>query len=214
MKKGLIITLPQSDDVTEYLAVFSKPIINRCEKKDIKFHELKKEKANKKEFELLLKSYDYNFVILNGHGSKNYITGHQNERIIIKGENDNLLNGRITYARSCWAAAGLGNCYNKDSSGCFIGYNIPFMFLMDVTRATNPIKDKIAEIFFKTSNRVPIGIIKGQEAEQANENSKKAMLKAIKKTLIRRDKDSQAIAEILWNNYSSQILLGNKNAIM
>ena len=214
MKKGLIITLPQSDDVTEYLAVFSRPIINECKIRAIKFHELKQGKANKKKFERSIKSYDYNFVIFNGHGEKNYITGHQNEKIIIKGENDNLLNKRITYARSCWAAAGLGNCYNKDNKGCFIGYNIPFMFLIDITRATNPIKDKIAEIFFKTSNRVPIGIIKGQTAERANENSKKAMLKGIKKALIKRDKDSRAIAEILWNNYSAQILLGNKNAIM
>jgi len=215
MKKGLIITLPQSDDVTEYLAIFSMPIINECKTRAIKFHELKQREANKEEFERLLKSYDYNFVVLNGHGEKNYVTGHQNEKIIIKGENDNLLDKRITYARSCWAAAGLGNCYDTDKKGCFIGYNIPFMFLMDTTRATNPIKDKIAEIFFKTSNCVPIGIIKGQTAEYANENSKKAMLKAIKKALIKKDKEnSQAIAEILWNNYSAQILLGNKNATM
>jgi len=214
MKKGLIITLPQSDDVTEYLTVFSRPIINECKRKAVKFHELKREDVNKKEFERLLKSYDYNFIILNGHGNKDYVTGHQGEKIIIKGENNSLLNKKITYARSCWAAAGLGNCYSKDKRGCFIGYNIPFMFLMDTTRATNPIKDKIAEIFFKTSNCVPIGIIKGQTAEHANENSKKAMLKGIKKALIKRDKDSQAIAEILWNNYSAQVLLGNKNAIM
>ena len=47
MKKGLIITLPQSDDVTEYLAVFSKSITDECKNRSIKFHELKKEKANK-----------------------------------------------------------------------------------------------------------------------------------------------------------------------
>jgi len=210
MKKGLIITLPQSDDVTEYLAVFSKSITDECEKRAIKFHELKREKANKKEFETSLKSYDYNFVILNGHGEENRITGHQNKTIIKKGENNHILNKRITYARSCWAAAGLGGCYSRDKTSCFIGYNIPFMFLMDITRATNPIKDKIAEIFFETSNRLPIGIIKGQTTNQANSNSKKAMLKGIKKALSRGDKDSQAIAEILWNNYSGQVLLGNK----
>ncbi len=88
------------------------------------------------------------------------------------------------------------------------------MFLMDTTRATNPIKDKIAEIFFKTSNQLPIGIIKGHTAKQANDNSKRAILKGIKKALIRGDKDSQAIAEILWNNYSGQVLLGNRNATL
>jgi len=39
MNKGLIITLPQSDDVTEYLAIFSMPIINECKTRAIKFHE-------------------------------------------------------------------------------------------------------------------------------------------------------------------------------
>ena len=199
MKKGLIITLPQSDDVTEYLAVFSKPITDECERMSIKFHELKKEKVNKLEFESSLKSYDYNFVILNGHGEENAVTGHQNKTIIKKGENDGLLNKKITYARSCWAATGLGSCYAEDEESCFIGYNIPFMFLMDTTRATNPIKDKIAEIFFKTSNLLPIGILKGQTAEQANNNSKRAMLKGIKKALTRGDKSSHAVAEILWN---------------
>jgi len=190
MKKGLIITLPQSDDVTEYLAVFSKPIIEECKRRSIKFHELKKEKANKIEFESSLRGYDYNFVVLNGHGEENCVTGHQCKEIIVKGDNDALLSGRITYARSCWAAAGLGTCYDSDEVGCFVGYNIPFMFLIDTTRETNPIKDKIAEVFFETSNRFPIGIIKGQTTKQANDNSKKSMLKEIKKALIKGDKDS------------------------
>ena len=181
MNKGLLITLPQSDDVTEYLTVFSKPILDECNVHGTKCKALKKERANKKEFESFLKSYDYNFIVLNGHGEENSITGHKNKEIIKKGENSKLLHGRITYARSCWAAAGLGECYNNDKSGCFIGYNIPFMFLIDTTRATNPVKDKVAEVFFETSNRIPIGIIKGQSVDQAHENSKKAMLKSIKK---------------------------------
>jgi len=35
MRKGILITLPKSDEVTEYLSVFSKPIIDVCSKKSI-----------------------------------------------------------------------------------------------------------------------------------------------------------------------------------
>ncbi|GBE20043.1 hypothetical protein BMS3Abin17_00775 [archaeon BMS3Abin17] len=36
MEKGLLITLPRSDDATEYLSNFSKPIIDVCSKNSIK----------------------------------------------------------------------------------------------------------------------------------------------------------------------------------
>ncbi|MBU4070237.1 MAG: hypothetical protein KJ646_04610 [Nanoarchaeota archaeon] len=100
----------------------------------------------------------------------------------------------------------------EDNKGCFIGYKIPFMFLIDKTWIANPFKDKIAEIFFKTSNKVPLSIIKGNSTNDAHENSKKSMLKAIKKRLRFGDKDSGAIAEILWNNYLGQEIVGNKFA--
>jgi len=204
------MTLPQYEDVTEYLAVFSKPIIDECQKRNLKFRLLKKEKANRREFEF---APEYNFVVLNGHGSEDFITGHKDEKIIAKGENEKILFNRIVYARSCWAGAGLGKCYElKENKGCFIGYNIPFMFLIDVTWATNPSKDKIAKIFFDTSNSVAIGLIKGKTAKESNENSRKSMLKAIKKSIIKNDDNSRAIAEILWNNYSGQVLFGNMEA--
>jgi len=203
MKSGIIITLPQSDDVTEYLTIFSKDIINACNTKEIKIFKLHRENANRKNFEKSISSYDYSFIILNGHGGDNCVTGHKEEEILIKGDNDWLMVGRIVYARSCYAGAGLGN-YFKENSGCFIGYELPFMFLSDKT-------DNIARIFFDTSNRVPIGLINGQTTKVANDNSKKSMLKAIKKALIKGDKDSQNIAAILWNNYEGQVLIGEEN---
>jgi len=215
MRKGIIMTLPQSDEVTEYLKVFSNPIIEACSKFGIKLKALKKNKATKEEFERNLKTLNYKMVVFNGHGDVNCITGHKNKEIIKVGDNEEILCDKITYARSCWAASGVGeSCMRKNVSGCFIGYNIPFMFLHDATRGTNPLKDKIAGIFFETTNRVPIGIIKGQTSKQADENSKNSMLKAIKKSLIKEDKDSQAIAEILWNNYSGQVLIGNSGAML
>jgi len=213
MEKGLLITLPRSDDVTEYLAVFSEPIISECKQRGIKFKILAKENANKKNFESNIKALDYNLIVMNGHGAINCITGHKEEKIISVEDNEHLLCDRITYARSCWSASGLGkSCMKNNKTGCFIGYNIPFMFLININWITNPIKDNLARVFFEPSNLVPIGLIKGQTANQANENSKRSMLKSIKKALIKGDNDSQIIAETLWNNYFGQVLIGNSEA--
>lgn len=209
MRRGLLITLPQSDIVTQYLTVFSKPIINECKKRQIKYHEIKNNDVNMKNVENKIKSYDYKMNVFNGHGEISSIKGHKN-RIIIDKSNSVLLKNKITYARSCWTAEGVGRIC-EDSSGCFIGYKIPFMFLSDITWSGNPIKDNIAKIFFDTSNRVPIGLIKGQTAKQADDNSRKSMLKMIKKLLLEKQKDSQVIAEVLWNNFSGQVLIGKSS---
>jgi len=172
MKKGLLITLPRSDDVTEYLYFFSKKIIQECEKKGINVKSLEKSEVTKKNFISNLESYDYRLIVLNGHGEVDYVTGHKGEKLIGIRSDAKKLSNRITYARSCWAAAGLGvSCMKEGNDGCFIGYDIPFMFLMDTTWASNPIKDNTAKIFFDTSNKVPLGLIKGKTTKQAHKES-------------------------------------------
>jgi len=215
MKEGVLITLPASDDVTEYLSAFSRSIFEACEKSSTKITSLEKEKVTKKNFFDKVKSYDYNFIVFNGHGGKDYIKGHKDEVLVKVGESENLLNGRITYARSCWAAKEIGTaCIKNNPHGCVIGYEIPFMFLMDITWSTSPLKDKIAKIFFTTSNLVPLGIIKGHTTKKSHENAKASMLKEIKKSLMRKDKDSQIRAQTLWNNYIGQCLIGNSEMRM
>jgi len=215
MKKGVVITLPKFDDVTEYLHTFSKPIIDTCEQNDIKFRKIEKDNVTKKNVEREIKSYDYNCIIFNGHGSMDSICGHKNEVLIKSRKNEEILKNRVVYARACWASLELGSSYtDKGDDSCFIGYDLEFTFLYNPNWVTNPSKDNVAKIFFETSNRVPIGLIKGQTATQANENSKKSMLKAINRLLKNPEKDSQAMAQALWDNYSGQSLLGKENYLI
>jgi len=212
MEKGILMTLPAFDDVTEYLSVFSNKISLECSKKNFPIKEIKKEDVTKRKVEKMIKNMNYKMIIFNGHGSPNIIRGHKNEDLIIAGENENLLNDRIIYARSCWTIRGLGEkCVENSKKGCFIGYKIPFMFIIDKTRVANPIKDSKAKIFFDTSNLIIFGLLKGHTVKESNENSKKNMLKEINKNLLKGDKDSQAIAQTLWNNYSGQEAIGNIN---
>lgn len=209
MKNPILMTLPQSDEVTEYLYAFSREIISVANSKEIPIVLLERENAIKNKFESELRPNN-KLIIFNGHGSPDIIAGHKNETIIQKGINEYLLNEKITYARSCYSAEGIGKSVTKNNKkGCFIGYSLPFVFYNDTTWSGNPSKDPIAKVFFTTTNRIPNGIIKGKSCEEAYEDSKKAMLKAIKRALIKGNKDSQSIAEALWNNYSFQTILGN-----
>ena len=158
MKKGIIITLPRHDDVTEYLSQFSKEILVEASRLFIPIKEIKDDKVNKKEVESVLNSFDYNFVIFNGHGSYDEIYGNKKE-CIINVSNSKLLKKRITYARSCDAAVFLGKSYLSDEE-CFIGYDRPFQFYINKQWIGNPLKDNVARLFLEPSNQVPISIIK------------------------------------------------------
>lgn len=212
MEKGLIITLPNYDDTTEYLFQFSKQIKKEAENKGIDLKSLEGKKATRKEFEKIVKKLDYKMLVFNGHGSEDGIKGHK-EEIVKVGKNENLLKERIVYARSCHAAIGLGReCTKSTKDGCFIGYDRPFQFLIDLKWTTNPLKDNIAKLFLEPSNLVPVSIIKGNSASDANENSKRNMLKNIKKILRNPDAQAFKIAEVLWSNYEGQVLCGNAEA--
>ena len=212
MNKGLIITLPRYEYAVDYLSIFSESIIEEANKRSIRVKKLKNKNANKENFESFVKQLDYKMLVFNGHGSENTLSGHKDKPIIKFGENESLLKGRISYARSCWAGLTLGKSIENDKEGCFIGYKLPFMFFIDDTWRSNPHKDKIAPIFLEPSNLIPISILKGNTAIQAHENSKKQILKTINKILEKGNKEIFLFAENLWNNYLGQVIYGNEDA--
>ncbi len=211
MKKGIIITLPRWDNVTEYLSAFSREIINIAQKSQIPIKLIEREDVRRNTVESFIISMKYKMLIFNGHGAQDYICGHKNEKIISLGINEELLKGRIIYARSCWSLIKLGESMKEDKDGCFIGYIFPFQFIVDKTWVSNPSKDNIAKIFFDTSNLVPIGLIKGNTAKESNENSKNNMLKMINKILKSGETIYQVLLEPLWNNYTGQKIIGNED---
>jgi len=214
MERGLIITLPYYDDTTEYLSQWSLDIIEKANEKSIKIKKIEGEEVSREFLEKAIKKLDYKMLLFNAHGSEDTIYGHNNEVIIEKGNNDNILIGRIVYARSCNSAESLGKTFMESNKGCFIGYNKPFMFYVDTNWTSSPKKDKVAEIFLSSSNQVPISILKGSSCQEAHENSKKIMLKYIKKLLKNKSADSFRLAEALLNNYLGQTLLGNKETTL
>ena len=215
MQKGLIITCPEHDDATAYLTYFSEDIIDEAEKKPLRSKKVSYNELNIGDFSKILTKLDYKLVVLNGHGSHDSIFGYKQNVIIQLGKNDYLLKERLVYARSCDAGAELGpECMEHTKEGCFIGYNLPFVFYMDSKWTTKPNNDRIARLFIEPSNLVPISIIKGHSAVESHNNAKKQMLKTMNK-LIKEGKKEQEIPfylEALWNNYLGQVIYGNMEA--
>jgi hypothetical protein len=213
MDKGLIITLPDYDDVTQYLSIWSSDIITKAEENSICVRKIEGKEVIKENFEKSMNKLNYKMIIFNGHGSAKTILGHNGEPIIEKEKNGHLLKNRIVYARSCESADSLGELA-KSSEGCFIGYNLPFMFYVDINWTGNPKKDPVADIFLSSSNQIPISIIKGNTCGDAHKNSQKHILKNINKVLRRKTPDAYRIAEALLNNYSAQSIIGNESAVL
>jgi len=215
MKKGLIITLPKWDNVTEYLSHFSWQILSAAEENNIPYKKLEETEASKKSFEKTINKLNYSFIVFNGHGSPNSIKGHKDEVIIEAGNNGYLINDRIVYARACEAGAVLGRIFKENTSrGCFIGYEFPFVFWADKTWDSVPLKDETAKKFLEPSNMVAISLLKGHTAEEAHQNGIMHMKKNFKKEILRGTKDSFQIAEALWNNFTGQVLFGNSQAVI
>lgn len=215
MKMGVIMTLPRHDEATEYLAQFSVHIEDEAQRKNIAVKKLKDKDANRKEFEKAVEKLDYKMVVFNGHGSDESVYGYDDEVIVEVGANDHLLNKKITYARVCDAASILGrSCTKMGDESCFIGYELPFMFYSDRRWSSTPLKDETAKLFFEPSNLVPISLLKGNTASEANEHSKKAILKNINKVLRTNDKESFLLAEALWNNFVGQVVVGDGSATL
>lgn len=207
----IIITRPEHDPATRYLSCWSIFIIEAANKKNIEITDLHQEKATKKELEGRLYKIDPTFVILNGHGSDEYILGHDDKELINLNNKD-LLKGKVTYAVSCNSAKKLGKaCADKNTA--YIGYDESFVFNIERKYLSQPIKDQRAARFLQPSNQVSLSLIKGHTAEESSQSSKKSFREAIQKLLpsISNDPHNREDAADLFWDMNHQVCEGNGN---
>ena len=145
-----LITLPNYDDATSYLFCYTKEIIDFADQKGIFTIKLSRPRLTKENMEKSIAKQEPKLVLFNAHGDDKTIYGDkimgEEEYLVKEGENHYLLEGRIIYARACYAAASLGKACTKNS-GCFIGYSTPFSFWIDEKWSANPLKDQTARLF-------------------------------------------------------------------
>jgi nucleoside diphosphate kinase len=201
MTSTFLITTPESDDVLYYCSEWSKQIIEEAEKKGFRIANLKQEKSNKKNFEGHVKKQKPVFVMFNGHGMPDFIAGYNDEILLKKGKNEDLMNSKIVYARSCYSLSELGEACAESGAKGFIGYNLPFSFVSDPNRSAHPLKDELASPCMITSNSIPLSILKGQKVVDSVLKAKKKMEELIGTWETRKDLvETPFVASCLhWN---------------
>ncbi len=154
----ILITRPEHDPLTRHLSIWNGKIIEFANSNGHTVTDLRKEKANKKEFEGRIKKLNPDLVLLNGHGDDVSVAGHNNEVIVKDGDNSCLLKEKITYAVACSSAKVLGSAC-ADNKTTFIGYNEKFVLNLDRRYFSDPLRDKRAERFLEPSNKVATSLI-------------------------------------------------------
>jgi len=215
MNKAILITRPDHDLITTYLFQWSEAVISLANKKGIRVLDLSGSKANEKNFTSYIVKNEPALVFFNGHGNKDIIAGYDNEPLISANKNEELLERKIVYARSCDAAENLGELCIKNNTLAFIGYKKKYTICYSHASVNHPLKDDIAKLFITPSNLIPISLLKGNTAKDAYRKSQESMARNFSFMLSTDATQAQRdAAPYLWINKKYQVLLGNPESKM
>ncbi len=209
--KKMLVTRPNYDKATSYTFYYAGLVIKEAEKKGINVIDLKRPRLTRNSVTSIIENKEPGLIFFNAHGNEKIIFGDkinkEPEVLIKEGENHNILNFKLVYARTCMAASSLGK---KIKGGCFIGYETPFSFWTDKRIDAVPERDKTARLFFEPSNLIVISLLKGNTAEEAVKKSANLTKKTILKLLRTKEEGSMALISRLWNNMEGICISGNK----
>lgn len=213
--KILLITRPNHDITTNYLYYWSEKIIDEADKKYVKVIDLKGKRANRKEFTKIISKTSPSIVIINGHGDNKTVTGFDNEYLISKSQNENLLKKTVTYAVSCSSAKELGPACIASGARAYIGYTDDFTFVIDQSKITRPLEDNTAKLFLEPSNQVGISLIKGNNPQVSYQKSQDAFRRNIRHLLTSEssEEEKEALPFLLWDMTHQACLLPNDNNV-
>lgn len=208
-----MVTRPNSDRTTRYISEWAGKVIEMAESKGFGVLDLKGKRANRKEFESMLKKHTPSFIFLNGHGDNEAVTGQNEEVLVQAGVNEKLLRATVVYALACSSGAVLGPKSVESGARAFIGYRKKFIFFYNPSQRTQPFTDTLARYFLEPSNQVAVSLLKGHNAKTAYENSQRAFQRNIQKLIVSKATGSESAAiRFLYSNMQYQVCLGDGNA--
>ncbi|MFH1780986.1 MAG: hypothetical protein ABH841_03225 [Candidatus Nealsonbacteria bacterium] len=201
MARHLLITRPEHDYATRYLSTWSKKTFEIARTKGYSIIDLRRERANRKEIESILNKRNPEFVVINGHGSDDWVAGQENEPLLIADNNSFLLEGKITYAISCRSASGLGKEIGQYKNTAYIGYREDFILIYLEKYRTRPLEDKLAGFFLEPSNLIITTLLKGHPVEMAVSRAKQEFLRNIQKLLTSKTSSDEysALRYLVWD---------------
>jgi hypothetical protein len=210
MTQQVLITLPQHDDPTAYLAYWCSTLDSVALYSGWSISYLRHAQVTKNNVENYLTKNDFTLVLLNGHGSPSSVYGHEDEELISAGVNSNILSGKIVHVFSCSSGKLLGKQAILDGCLGFIGYNRDFKFLTDGNKECNPRTDKLAEIFSIPALVAPTRLLKHDCLESAYNKSQKKywqMIECVEEMDVQGG--AEAVRRFLFWNMRSQVFHHN-----
>lgn len=210
----LLITRPEHDPTVRYLSRWSEQIIKEAEKKGMEVIDLYREKANRKRFIGTLEKSTPELVVLNGHGNKDFVAGHDDEVILLDSDKK-AVHTKIIFARSCQSAQILGQKAIANGAIAYLGYTEDFWLMYNPAKLSRPLKDTTAALFLEPSNYLATTLLKGHSTGAANQRSKAFFRKNIERLLVAGplSEDYDAIKLLYWD-MTHQVCLGNENATL
>ncbi|MEK7128083.1 MAG: hypothetical protein AAB933_00775 [Patescibacteria group bacterium] len=212
MKQHLLVTRPEYDYTTRYISAWAKKYLKLAEQKGYAVIDLNRKRANRKEFESVVKKKKPTLVVLNGHGNSNEVAGENGETLVDINTNAEILADKITYALSCQSANKLGVKVGSYPDTAYIGYKEDFAFLRLEKYGRKPSEDSLASFFLEPSNAIVVSLLKGHNANDSYSRGKSEFAKNIEKLLTSKIKsdDSSALRFLIWD-FKHLTLCGDKN---
>lgn len=212
MAKHLLVTRPEYDYTTRYISAWAEKYFKLAAQKGYIVIDLKRKRANRKEFESVIKKTKPAFVVLNGHGNSDEVVGDENETLVETNTNTEMLADKITYALSCQSAKNLGTKVGSYLNTTYIGYKEDFAFLRLEKYGRKPVEDTLARFFLEPSNTIVTSLLKGHSAGDSFSRGQYEFTKNIQMLLTSKVKsdDYSALRFLVWD-LKNLTLCGDKN---
>ncbi len=206
--RHVLITRPEHDLTTRYLAKWSEEIVAEAKSKHHDVVDLKAKKATRERFIGTMQKTNPRLVVLNGHGDEDRVGGHDDE-ILLSGP-DGVVKDKIIYARACKSAKRLGPQTVANGASAYVGYDEDFVFVIDEEKSSRPLRDKTAALFLGPSNHAALSLLRGHTVAEANQHSRSQFARNIQALILRgpSDDDYYAIRHLLWD-LRHQVSLGD-----
>lgn len=214
MPAPLLITRPEYEVPTRYLARWSEPIIKEAVDKGVTVIDLARRDANQARVvgTLEKKQSEKMLVVLNGHGNEDAVMGQDGE-VLVTTDTVGCLRNKVVYARACSSAQRLGPRAVEKGVRAYIGYDIEFSIYMDADKVEHPLEDPIAALFLEPSNQVPLCLLKGHPAGEANRRSRKKFRDNIRRIILEGPRSSHYYTiPVLYADMMHQVCLGDQQA--
>ncbi len=206
----MVITRPNHDLTTTYLSTWSESLITETKKRGGKVADLFGRRANRREFESVIRKTKPALVVMNGHGSADSVTGYDNVPLVVVDDNEKILSDAVVYARSCQSASKLEPSCITHGTRAYIGYTEDFVFFIDEQTMTRPLRDTTAKLFLEPANHIVVSLLKGHSVKEANIRSKQMYADAMRHlSTSETPKELQELVPYLRWNMVHQVCIGD-----